>query len=128
MVKEFNHIGVNVRDLQKTLAFYSEHLGAKFVRGLYIPASHTIAAYVQIGTQMIEFLSPLSPSESAVYGIAHIAYTVDHIEEAARILEEKGWHFHVPPKKAGSGGGKIAFLKDPNGANVELIERLESFS
>ena len=30
MVKEFNHIGVNVRDLQKTLAFYSEHLGAKF--------------------------------------------------------------------------------------------------
>ena len=51
MVKEFNHIGVNVRDLQKTLAFYSEHLGAKFVRGLYIPASHTIAAYVQVGTR-----------------------------------------------------------------------------
>ena len=32
------------------------------------------------------------------------------------------------PKRAGSGGGKIAFLKDPNGANVELIERLESYS
>lgn len=44
MVKEFNHIGVNVKDLQKTLAFYSRHFGARITRGLYIPASHTIAA------------------------------------------------------------------------------------
>ena len=32
MVKEFNHIGINVRDLQKTLAFYSKHFGAKIMR------------------------------------------------------------------------------------------------
>ena len=128
MVKEFNHIGINVRDLQKTLAFYSKHFGAKIMRGLYIPASHTIAAYVQIGSQMVEFLSPLAPDGNTAYGIAHIAYIVDDIEEAARILIEKGHPFHVMPKRAGSGGGKIAFLKDPNGANVELIERLESYS
>ena len=128
MVKEFNHIGINVRDLQKTLAFYSKHFGAKIMRGLYIPASHTIAAYVQIGSQMVEFLSPLAPDGNTAYGIAHIAYIVDDIEEAARILIEKGHPFHVMPKRAGSGGGKIAFLKDPNGANVELIERLEYYS
>ena len=74
MVKEFNHIGVNVKDLQKPLAFYSRHFGARITRGLYIPASHTIAAYVQIGTQMIEFLSPLNPDGNTEYGIAHIAY------------------------------------------------------
>ena len=127
MVKEFNHIGINVRDLQKTLAFYSRHFGAKIMRGLYIPASHTIAAYVQIGSQMVEFLSPLTPSDNTEYGIAHISYMVDDIEEASRILIKKGYSFHVMPKRAGSGGGKIAFLKDPNGANVELIERLESY-
>lgn len=128
MVKEFNHIGINVRDLQATLAFYSRHFGAKTMRGLYLPASHTIAAYVQIGSQMIEFLSPLSPTADTEYGIAHIAYMVDNIEEAADTLIRKGYSFHVMPKRAGSGGGKIAFLKDPNGANVELIERLESYS
>lgn len=32
MVKEFNHIGVNVKDLQKTLAFYSRHFGARITR------------------------------------------------------------------------------------------------
>lgn len=115
MVKEFNHIGVNVRDLQKTLAFYSEHLGAKFVRGLYIPASHTIAAYVQIGTQMIEFLSPLSPSESAVYGIAHIAYHCGSYRGSCPHIGRKGLASTFPPKKAGSGGGKIAFLRTPTG-------------
>ena len=58
MVKEFNHIGINVRDLQKTMDFYTRYFGARFQRGLYIPASHTIAAYMQIGDQMLEFLSP----------------------------------------------------------------------
>lgn len=128
MVKEFNHIGINVRDLQKTMAFYTKYFGAQFRRGLYIPGSHTIAAYMQIGQQMLEFLSPLNPDGNTVYGIAHVAYIVDNLEETTRILIDKGYKFHVMPKPAGSGGGKLAFLKDPNGANVELIERSDSFS
>ena len=33
MVKEFNHIGVNVKDLQKTLAFYSRHFEGTLYSG-----------------------------------------------------------------------------------------------
>ncbi len=128
MVKEFNHIGINVRDLQKTMGFYARYFGARFQRGLYIPASHTIAAYMQIGDQMLEFLSPLKPDENTEYGIAHIAYIVDDLEKAATTLTGKGYRFHVMPKPAGSGGGTLAFLRDPNGANVELIQRCDSFS
>lgn len=128
MVKEFNHIGINVRDLQKTMEFYTKYFGARFQRGLYIPGSHTIAAYMQIGDQMLEFLSPLNPDENTEYGIAHIAYIVDNLDEAADTLISKGHKFHVMPKPAGSGGGTLAFLRDPNGGNVELIQREDSFS
>lgn len=128
MVKEFNHIGINVRDLQKTMEFYTKYFGARFQRGLYIPASHTIAAYMQIGDQMLEFLSPLNPDENTEYGIAHIAYIVDNLDEAASTLISKGHKFHVMPKPAGSGGGTLAFLRDPNGADIELIQREDSFS
>lgn len=127
MVRAFNHIGINVRDLQKTLSFYTHYLGAQFRRGLYLPSSHTIGAYVQIGDMLLEFLSPLSPDETAEYGIAHIAYITDNIQETQKELSSSGYSFYVESKKAGSGAGKIAFFKDPNGASIELIERSESY-
>lgn len=83
---------------------------------------------MQIGDQMLEFLSPLNPNKNTEYGIAHIAYIVDNLEEAASTLISKGHKFHVMPKPAGSGGGTLAFLRDPNGANIELIQREDSFS
>lgn len=116
MITEFNHIGVNVRDLPTTMKFYTEHFGAVFVRGLYIPSSHTIGAYMQLGDLMIEFLAPQQPDASARCGISHIAYLTDDIAQEARRLKALGWHFVVEPKRAGSGGGKLAFLEDPNGA------------
>lgn len=127
MITQFNHIGVNVRSLPATMQFYTEHLGAKFTRGLYIPGSHTIAAYMQLGDLMIEFLSPLSPNENTQYGIAHVAYLTDDIQQETQRLKGLGYHFNVEPKRAGSGGGLLAFVADPNGASVELIERAESF-
>ncbi|GHT70835.1 hypothetical protein FACS1894110_22960 [Spirochaetia bacterium] len=127
MIKEFNHISMNVQDIRKTLSFYTEFFGAVFVRGLYIPGGHTAGAYVQIGSNMVEFLSPLSPDGKVECGITHIAFTTDNIEAEVYNLIAGGFKFDIMPRIAGSGSGKIAFLRDPNGASVELVERAESF-
>jgi catechol 2,3-dioxygenase-like lactoylglutathione lyase family enzyme len=128
MVKEFNHVGINVKDIRKTLRFYQENFGAVFARGLYIPGAHMVGAYVQLGAGMLEFLSPLEPDEKTQYGINHFGFIVDDIEAEACNLMGKGYKFDVMPKKAGSGAGKVAFLNDPNGVRVELIERAESLT
>ena len=119
----FNHVGIRVRNLDKTLDFYTKYFGAEFRRGLYIPSGKTIGAYVQIGTFMLEFLSPLCPDENTTYGLAHIAYTVDDLQKAYEELEANGHKFRVAPKRAGSGDGCLAFVPDPNGVDVELIQR-----
>ena len=128
MFKEFNHIGIMVKDIRASLKFYQENFGAVFSRGLYIPASHTAGAYVQIGANMLEFLCPLAPDSNTQYGITHFGFIVDDIEAEAYNLMGKGYKFDVYPKKAGSGAGKIAFLTDPNGAKIELIERVETLT
>jgi catechol 2,3-dioxygenase-like lactoylglutathione lyase family enzyme len=128
MFKEFNHVGIVVKDIRTTLKFYQENFGAVFVRGLYIPASHTVGAYVQIGANMLEFLCPLSPEGNTQYGITHLGFIVDDIEAESYNLIGKGYKFDVLPKKAGSGAGKVAFLTDPNGGRIELIERVEALT
>jgi catechol 2,3-dioxygenase-like lactoylglutathione lyase family enzyme len=127
MVMQFNHIGINVKDIRATLRFYEEHFGAVFVRGLYIPAAHMAGAYIQIGDNMLELLSPLEPDGKTQYGINHFGFIVDDIEAETCDLIARGCHFEVMPKRAGSGAGKIAFLSDPAGARIELIERAETF-
>jgi catechol 2,3-dioxygenase-like lactoylglutathione lyase family enzyme len=127
MITAFNHISMKVKDIQETLNFYQEYFGAVFSRGLYIPGGHTVGVYVQLGSNMVEFLSPLKAEEGTRYGIDHIAFTVDDVEEEAFRLLGKGYQFPVMPRTAGSGSGKIAFLLDPNGISVELVERAESF-
>jgi catechol 2,3-dioxygenase-like lactoylglutathione lyase family enzyme len=128
MFKEFNHVGIVVKDIRATLKFYQENFGAVFVRGLYIPASHTVGTYVQLGELMLEFLCPLEPDSKTQYGITHFGFMVDDIEAESYNLIGKGYKFDVLPKKAGSGAGKIAFLTDPNGGKIELIERAEALT
>ena len=127
MVLQFNHVAINVKDIRKTVDFYSKYLGAHFVRGLYMPGGHMVGVYMQIGSFMIEFLSPLDPNPDATTGLDHIAFIVDDIHKEYKHLTKKGFDFLVPPKTAGSGGSLLAFFKDPNGVKVELIERADTF-
>ena len=56
-------------------------------------------------------------------GYGHIAVTVDDIEEALSALAEKGIEPEKPPYSVREGGSLIAFVRDPDGYRVELIER-----
>jgi lactoylglutathione lyase len=53
----------------------------------------------------------------------HIAVTVDDIEAAVAALAEKGIEPEKPPYRVREGGSLIAFVRDPDGYRVELIER-----
>jgi lactoylglutathione lyase len=56
-------------------------------------------------------------------GYGHIAVTVDDMEEALSALAEKGIEPEKPPYSVREGGSLIAFVRDPDGYRVELIER-----
>jgi lactoylglutathione lyase len=56
-------------------------------------------------------------------GYGHIAITVDDMDEALAALTEQGIEPERPKYQVREGGNFIAFVRDPDGYRVELIER-----
>jgi lactoylglutathione lyase len=56
-------------------------------------------------------------------GYGHVAVTVADIEGALAQLAEQGIEPEKPPYRVREGGSLIAFVRDPDGYRVELIER-----
>ena len=53
----------------------------------------------------------------------HVAVTVEDMNEALGTLAAKGIEPEKPPYRVREGGSLIAFVRDPDGYRVELIER-----
>ena len=56
-------------------------------------------------------------------GYNHIALTVDDIEGTLARLGEQGIEPEKPPYRVREGGSLIAFVRDPDGYRIELIEK-----
>ncbi|HLJ58776.1 MAG TPA: VOC family protein [bacterium] len=123
MIYELNHVGIVIRDLDKSVAFYQDVLGGKVAVRNRIPSSQTDIVYLQIAGGLIELLHRREPAAHEVFGITHIAFMTDDLDADYRALVDTGCESLVAPKVAGSGVGRLGFLGDPNGARVELIQR-----
>jgi lactoylglutathione lyase len=123
VLTEFNHYGIVIRDLRKSLAFYQDILGAKIVFQGLIPSTRTDVVYLQIAGGLIELLHRAEPAPDEVFGVTHIAFLTDDLDADYARLVDAGYQGLVAPKVAGTGHGRLAFLRDPNGARVELIQR-----
>jgi catechol 2,3-dioxygenase-like lactoylglutathione lyase family enzyme len=127
LIQEFNHVGVRVRNAEQTVKFYTELLGGKVVSEAHIPSTDTKCIYLQVAAGLIEFLCPARPSAETRFGLDHVAFLVDDLDAAYERLSAAGFAFSVTPRVAGTGRGRLAFLSDPNGVRVELIQRDETF-
>jgi lactoylglutathione lyase len=56
-------------------------------------------------------------------GYNHIALTVDDLDGTLGNLGEKGIAPEKPPYRVREGGSRIAFVRDPDGYRIELIEK-----
>ncbi len=127
MVYELNHVGVRIRDLDASLSFYTGALGAKVVDEAYIPGSRTDCVHIQIAGGLVELLRPADPPPGTTFGLDHLGFMTDDLDGEYARLVRAGFPFDVPPKVAGSGRGRLAFLPDPSGVRVELLQREEEF-
>ncbi len=123
MLYELNHFGIVVRDLDRSLAFYEDLLGAKIVFHKLVEATSTDVVYLQISGGLIELLHPAHPRDDEVFGITHVAFLTDDLDGDFDRLVAAGADPLAPPKVAGTGVGRLAFVSDPNGARVELLQR-----
>ena len=123
MFYELNHVGIVVRDLDASLDFYRGVLGAEVVFRSVIPATSTDVVYLQIHRGLIELLHQAEPPVDETFGVTHVAFLTDRLDEDFARVVTAGCTPLVPPRIAGTGVGRLAFVGDPNGTRVELLER-----
>ena len=124
---QFLHTMIRVNDLDESLRFYCEALGMKLLRKQDYPGGEFTLAFVGYGDEkdntVIELTHNWSTSsydQGSAFG--HLAIGVDDIYQACDELKGRGVNVVREPGPMAHGGAVIAFIEDPNGYKVELID------
>jgi methylmalonyl-CoA epimerase len=131
-VVTLDHIGIAVKNMEETLAFYRDTLGIASVGTEVIEDQKVKVAFLPVGDTELELLESTSPDgpvakfiEKRGEGIQHVALRVDNIEKALQELKDKGVQLIDQQPRYGAGNAKIAFLhpKATGGILLEISER-----
>jgi len=117
-VAGMNHFTILTDDLEKTLAFYAEHLGLK--PGARPPFTFSGAwLYAEGGSDAILHVIDGVDRKALVKGVIdHMAFTGRGLAATVGKLKDKGLAYEL--RRLPSYGTWQLFFHDPNGAKVEI--------
>ena len=121
------HTMLRVNDLDESLRFYCEALGMQLLRRRDYPGGRFTLAFVGYGPEDRETVLELTWNwDTKRYDIGtafgHVALGVEGIHEAVERLRARGVKVTREAGPMKHGGSTIAFVEDPNGYKIELIE------
>jgi catechol 2,3-dioxygenase-like lactoylglutathione lyase family enzyme len=126
-----HHISITCRDVPELETFYLEKLGMRTVyenrdEGYIFLADPELINNKSREAPTLELMRPpgLWEREQAYLakrgpGLDHLCFTVDDVDEAYKDLVSKGVNFDIEPMDYED--NRIAFFKDPNGVDIELM-------
>jgi len=139
MVGSGDHYGVVVGDMDVSLAFYRDTLGMELVdwfeqkskafdRAVGVANAHVELAFLDADGYVVELIDYQRPSgddanagvENNDVGAAHFCLAVDDADAAYERLREDVRFLSAPQEL--ENGVKLAFMEDPDGNLVELLE------
>ena len=122
------HTMLRVNNLDESLKFYCDVLGMKLLRQKDYPTGDFTLAFVGYGEESENAVIELTYNWGVdkyelgnAYG--HIALGVNNIYETCAKLKELGAKVTREPAPMKHGSTVIAFVEDPNGYKVELIQQ-----
>jgi lactoylglutathione lyase len=121
------HTMLRVGDLEASLRFYCEVLGMKLLRRQDFPDGKFTLAFVGYGAESDHSVIELTYNwDTSAYTIGdaygHIAIGVDDIYATCDAIAVKGGKVVRAPGAMKHGTTVIAFVEDPTGYKVELIQ------
>ena len=127
----FLHTMLRVSDLDKSIAFYTDVLGMQLLRKSENPAYKYTLAFVGYGSNPehaeLELTYNWGQSDydlGTAYG--HIALAVADAYAACEKIKAAGGNVTREAGPVKGGHTVIAFVTDPDGYKIELIQRAES--
>ena len=123
------HTMIRVKDLDKSIDFYTRLLGMKLLRKNDFSGGRFTLAFVGYGdesnTAVVELTHNWDQEEPYDLGdgFGHLALGVPDIYGTCEQLEAEGVSIPRPPGPMKHGTTVLAFIEDPDGYKIELIER-----
>jgi len=122
------HTMLRVSDLQKSISFYTDLLGMRLLRRKDYPDGRFTLAFLGYGDESESTALELTHNwDTSSYDLGnaygHIAIEVDDVYETCDVIKTKGGQVvrEAGPMKHGT--TVLAFVKDPDGYMIELLDR-----
>jgi len=128
MIRKFNHVGIAVKDLDRTIEFFEKTYGAKLLWRKKFEDQKIESALVSIGEAKFELTGSLEAGsviakfiENRGEGIHHVSLEVDQFEQVIEEFKAKGSRVMA---EADTEDFKAAFIHPQGnfGVLTEIIE------
>lgn len=123
---KFSHTMIRVKDIDKSLKFYTDVMGLKQLRKMDLPNATLYFVSDERECCTIELTyNHEQPEEGYQHGtyFGHLAFDTKDIDSFTERLKAFGMDYTREPFLIKADGPKIAFLDDPDGFPIEIIER-----
>ncbi|MGE0422175.1 MAG: lactoylglutathione lyase [Reyranellaceae bacterium] len=122
------HTMIRVGDLDKSIDFYTRLMGMKLLRKRDVPAGKYTLAFVGYGDETDSTVLELTYNygkDKYEMGSAfgHLAIGMPDVYKACEQLAKEGVKIPRPAGPVQHGTTVIAFVEDPDGYKIELIQR-----
>jgi len=124
---KFLHSMIRVKDIDASLKFYTKVLNMKLEKKKRLEDCELYFLNDEDGCCQLELTyNDETPQEGYVNGSAfgHFAFSVKSLDEFTKKIAELGYEYLYEPFDLNGKGTKIAFIKDPDGNEIELIEKV----
>ncbi|HEX9614519.1 MAG TPA: VOC family protein [Bacteroidota bacterium] len=125
MLERIDHTTITVRDMTRSVHFYTGILGFRVDHEMWIPESNLKIVFLKLGDTILELFGvaevkgEMLSDVNEVIGFKHIALLADDVDNEYERLSGQGVKFRIPPTTVQD--VRIAFFKDPDGVDIELI-------
>jgi lactoylglutathione lyase len=120
------HTSITVKDIEASIQFYRDVIGLKLLSRREIPENKAEIAFLgdQQTNSRIE-LTYWKEKKDWNEGdeLDHIAFAVQDMEKAMKLFRKLNVEIAMEPYSLKGTTTRIAFIKDPNGIWLEIIER-----
>ncbi|MEB2777738.1 methylmalonyl-CoA epimerase [Algoriphagus sp. D3-2-R+10] len=130
-MRKIEHIGIAVRDLEKSNALFAKLLGKGHFKTEEVEGEKVSTSFFQVGETKVELLQATDEASpitkylgSRSEGVHHIAFDVEDILAEVKRLKDAGFEILNETPKLGADNKLVVFLhpRSTNGVLIELCQ------
>lgn len=121
------HTMIRVKNAKESIRFYTELLNMKLNHQKRLDDCTLYFLDDEEGNVQLELTENDETPENGYNlgsGFGHLAFSVTSLDEFTKKLNDLGYKYLYEPFDLNGKGTKIAFVKDPDGYEIELIEKV----